>query len=87
MERPLTLSSEDIKVIESFVVSLYSVNCPLTQVNPGHQQIFAQLSRTFEYLPPTKAALTEHIKRATYQAGYVRGQPLIAEQVLPSPGK
>ena len=86
MERPLILSSEDIKAIESFVVSLYSVTCPLMEVNQARQQIFAQSSRTFEYLPPTKAALIEHIQRVTYQAGYVWGQSLVAEQVLPSPG-
>ena len=87
MERSLTLSSEDIKVIQSFVASLYSVNCTLTEVNSACQQIFAQLSRTFEYLPPTKAVLTEHGKRATYQAGYVWGKSLITEKVLPSPSK
>ena len=85
MQRPLTLSSEDIQVIESFVISLYSASCPLTEVNQARQQIFARSSRTFEYLPPTKAALIEHIKRVTYQAGYVWGQSLVAEQVLPSP--
>ena len=68
-ERSLTHPSEDIKVFESFVVSLYSATCPLTEVNKSRQQIFAQLSRTFEYLPPTKAALVEHIKRVTYQVG------------------
>ena len=86
MERPLVPSSEDIEVIERFVVTLYSVTCSFTEVNKARQQIFAQSSRTFEYLPPTKAALIEHTKRATYQAGYVWGQSLVAEQVLPSPG-
>ncbi len=69
MQRPLTLSLDDIHVIESFVVSLYSMTCSLMEVNQACQQIFAQSSRTFEYLPPTKAALIEHIKRVTYQAG------------------
>ena len=86
MERPITISSEDIKIIESFVVSLYSVTYPLTEVNQTRQQIFAQSSRTFEYLLPTKAAIIEHIKSATYQAGYVWGQSPVTEQVLPSPG-
>ena len=65
MERPRTITLEDIKVIDSFAVSLYSITCPFTEVNQAHQQIFVQPSRTFEYLPPTKAALIEHIKRAT----------------------
>ena len=70
MDKPDTPSSDDIAVIESFVISLYSVSCTLTDVNKARQQIFAQSSRTFEYLPPTKAALEEHIKRTTHQAGY-----------------
>ena len=85
MDKPDTPSSDDIAVIESFVISLYSVSCTLTDVNKARQQIFAQSSRTFEYLPPTKAALEEHIKRTTHQARYVWGQSIIAKQVLPSP--
>ncbi len=86
MQRPPTLSPEDIDVIESYVVLLYSITCSSTEVNQARQNIFAQSSRTFEYLPPTKAALIEHVKRVTYQAGYVWGQSLVANQVLPSPG-
>ena len=71
MDEPETPSSDDIGVIESFVISLYSVSSTLTDVNKARQQIFAQSSRTFEYLPPTKAALVEHIKRTTHLAGYV----------------
>ena len=85
MDKPETPSSYDIAVIESFVISLYSVSCSLTDVKQSAPQIFAQSSRTFEYLPPMKAALVEHIKRTTHQAGYVWGQSIIAKQVLPSP--
>ena len=85
VDKPETPSSDDIAVIESFVISLYSVYCTLTDVNHARQQIFAQSSRTFEYLPPTKAAMVEHVKRTTHQAGYVRGQSIIAKLVLPSP--
>ena len=87
MDKPETPSSDDIAVIESFVISLYSVSCTLTDVNQARQQIFAQSSHTFEYmyLPPTKAALVEHVKITTHQAGYVCGQSIIAKQVLPSP--
>jgi len=74
-----------LESFESFVVSLYSATSTLTEVNKARQQIFSQLTRTFEYLPPTKAALVEHIKRATFQAGYAWGQSLVAEQALPSP--
>ena len=61
MVKPETPSSDGIAVIESFVLSLYSISCTLTDVRQARQQIFAQSSRTFEYmyLPPTKAALVE----------------------------
>ena len=85
MDKPETPSSDDIAVIESFVISLYSVSCTLTDVNQAQQQIFAQPSRTFQYIQPTKAALVEHVKRTTHQAGYVWGQSNIAKLVLPSP--
>ena len=85
VDKPEAPSSDDIAVIESFVISLYSVSCTLMDVNQACQQIFAQSSRTFEYLPPTKASLVEHITRMTHQAGYVWGQSITAKQVLPSP--
>ena len=85
MDKPVSPSSDDIAVIESFVISLYSVSCTLTDVNQTRQQIIAQSFRTLEYLPPTKAALLEHVKRRTHQEGYVWGQPIIAKQVLSSP--
>ena len=46
----MTPSSDDIAVIENFVISLYSVSCTMTDVNQARQQIFAQSSQTFEYL-------------------------------------
>ena len=73
MDKPVTPSSDDIAVIESFVISLYSVSCTLTAVNQARQQIFAQSFRTYEYLPPTKAALVEHVKRRTRQERYMHG--------------
>ena len=83
MDKPETPSSDGIAVIESFVISLCSVSCTLTDVNQARQQIYAQSSRTFEYmyLPPTKTALVEHVKRTTHQSGYVWGQSIIAMQV------
>ena len=38
MDKPETPSSDGIAVIESFVISLYSVSCTLTDVNQARQQ-------------------------------------------------
>ena len=61
MERPLTITLEDIKVIDSFVVTLYSVTCTFTEV-------------TFEYLPPTKAALRAH--KESILSSWIRVRPI-----------
>ena len=58
--------SDDIAVIESFVMSLYSVACTLTDGKQVRHQTFAQSSRTFEYLPPTKTASVEHVKETRH---------------------
>ena len=47
--------------------------------------MFTQKGRSIENIPPTKAALTEQIKRATFQGGHVWGQALTPNPQLPSP--
>ena len=78
---PQALSDEDMEELERFVILLYSCACPLKRVSEARQSLFAQSSRTLENIPPSQAALTEHIKRATFQAGFIWGQAL-----LPCPG-
>ncbi|KAG7178153.1 putative Nuclear pore membrane glycoprotein 210-like 3, partial [Homarus americanus] len=82
MNRPLEKSAEDVTTIESFVVFPYSSTCPFRDVNQARQHIFARFSRSFEYIPPAKAALIEHVERVTYQAGYSHA----TKQKLPSSG-
>ncbi|CAG2202514.1 unnamed protein product [Mytilus edulis] len=49
-------------------------------------ELFARKQRQYDTIPPTRAALLEHTKRATYQGGHVWGQAVIHDQHLPSPG-
>ena len=66
--RPQTISIEDLALIERFTVLLYSRTCPLNDVNQARQALFAQGNRTIEHIPPNKAALEQHVRRAAYQA-------------------
>ena len=70
--------------LERFVVLMYDRTSEATEVNEARKQLFTQKSRTLENMPPTKAALEQHIKRATYQANiwYKALQP---DPQLPSP--
>ena len=39
----------------------------------------------FSHIPPTQGALLQHVKRAAFQAGFVRAQSMVEWQSLPSP--
>lgn len=82
---PQTVSDQDMAELERFVVLLYSRTCPNSRVNDARQTLFAQSSRTLENIPPSQAALAEHMKRTTFQAGFIWGQALVPIPVLPSP--
>ena len=69
------------------MVVMYSRTCPQQTVNEARQVLFAQGNKSIENIPPTKAALPQHIKRAAYQAGHVWGQALEPMQELPSPAE
>ena len=74
-----------IKPLERFVILLYDRTSSLECVNQSRKQLFTQKGRSIEGLPPTKAALIEHTKRAAYQAGHCWSQAMIAAPELPSP--
>ena len=54
--------------LERFVVLMYDSTSECLEVNVARKQLFIQKSRTLEIIPPTKAALEQHTKRASYQA-------------------
>ena len=82
-----TIYEEECHALERFVVVMYSRTCPHQTVNRARQVLFAQGNKSIENIPPTQAALAQHIKRATYQAGHVWGQALEPMQELPNPAE
>jgi len=84
---PSLVSDSSFTAIERFVVLLYDRMSSSSEVNVTRKQLFAQKGRTLDNIPPTQDALFQHIKRAAYQCGFVWGQCLIANPVLPSPSK
>ena len=74
--------------IERFVVLLYGCTSQLdVTFNAARKQLFSYGNRRLENLPPTRAALYQHVKHASFQAGYIWGKALIASPSLPSPGE
>ena len=72
--------------LQRFVLLLYDRTSECTRVDLCRKLLFAK-GRQIDRIPPTEAALKEHIKRAVYQAGYCWGQSLALHQHLPSPGE
>lgn len=75
-----------LSLLERFVVLLYDRTSSLEHVNEARKELFTKKGRTIDRLPPTQAALIQHIKRAAYQAGHCWAQVMIAAPELPSPG-
>ena len=71
-------------VIERFVILLYDRTSICTDINKARQILFARRTNV-KAIPPTRAALEQHVKRAVCQGGYVWGQSLVASPVLPPP--
>lgn len=87
------LSSEPADVqpflpdIQMFVVLMYDRSSSKMTVNALRQHLFTKKSRSMEALPPTEAALLQHVKRAAFQSGYSWYRCLSAQQTLPSPNQ
>ena len=84
---PSELSEECKRNIEMFVVLLYDRGSQLKSVDEARKQLFCTRSRSLGRIPPTSAALKQHILRASYQGGRVWSQVHLALQELPSPAE
>ena len=78
------ISDRTLEVIERFVVLMYSRTSDLSRVNDARKQLFAQKSRSLENIPPTQAALVQHLKRVCYQCN-CRNVCLSPDPQLPDP--
>ncbi len=82
------LSDETMKIFEHFLIILYERTSEFSELTEARKHLFTKKGRhRTESLPPTKAALTEHARRAAYQSGHIWGQALVPQMNLPDPGK
>ena len=64
------MDSTQMAKIERFVVLMYNKDCGLGKVNDARHHLFACGKRTLENLPPTQAALYQHVKRVLLQTSF-----------------
>ena len=80
---PSEIPEQVLRTIERFVILLYDRTSPCTDIDKARKKLFARKNNV-ELIPPTKAALEEHIKRAAYQGGHVWGKVLLPAPELPA---
>ena len=81
------ITSDDQEVIEQFVITMYDRSSSLTDIDAVRLDMFARKQRSYDSIPPTRAALTEQTKRAIYQAGCIWSQATLCHMESDSPGE
>ena len=83
---PSNITDEEVARLERFTILLYDRTSHLTSIDEARKHLFTKKGRTMDALPPSRAALIQHIKRAVYQGGHCWGKMLQVSIHLPSPG-
>ena len=78
-----TLESVHMQRIERFVVLMYSKTCGLATVDDARCHLFSTGSRSLENIPPTRAALFQHVKRSLLQVSFIWKQSTTCHQTIP----
>ena len=72
---PLSISKDDEKVIEKFIVLLYDISASF-KVDKTLKKLYSQKKSLFDNIPPTSASMKQHVRRAAFQASIIWGQAL-----------
>ena len=81
---PSETTNESTELLERCMVLMYIRTSEAKEVNDARRQLFTQKYRTLENIPPTQAALKQHIKRTCYQAN-CWNQALVVDRDMPEP--
>ena len=82
---PSQISDDGFAVLERFTISLYDCTSTLVNIDQAWQEMFARKGGARDAIPPTRAALLQHIKRTVYQGGHCWGNACKVKIALPSP--
>ena len=81
---PGQVSNEDVAVLERFTILLHDRTSDLMSIDETRKYLFTKKGRAMNAIPPTRAALVQHIRRAVYQGGHCWGKALHVSLNLPS---
>ena len=78
---------ELMPLFEQFIIFMYDKTSTCSSVDEARKDLFTRKGRSIDLIPPTSAALLQHVKRSAYQAGHVWGQALVSSPALPTPAE
>ena len=81
---PVEVNDENVATLKRFTILLYGRTSSMVNIDEARQELFTKKGRPMDAIPPTKAALVQHIKRAVYQGGHCWGKMLQTTMCMPS---
>ena len=82
---PPVVDDEDLEILEKFVVMMYDRSSTAEGVDEARLDMFAWKQRPYEAIPPTRSALKQHMKRASYQAACIWSQSTVCQPETQTP--
>ena len=70
---PSLIKDEDMNILQKFGITLYDRSSPATDVDEVRLDLFARKKKSNDAIPPTRADLVQHTKRAAYKVGSILG--------------
>ena len=67
---PKEITDDAMNIIERFVILLFDRTSTYTKVDHARRKLFPR-KHSMHQIPPTRAALEEHVKRAVSQSGHI----------------
>ena len=81
---PVEVNDENVATLERFTILLCGRTSSMVNIDEARQELFTKKGGPMDAIPPTKAALVQHIKRAVYQGGHCWGKMLQTTMFMPS---
>ena len=71
-DKPEDISEEYLDIIERFIIYLYDPASENTRLDEFRMVLFkGSLHNNLRLIPPSRVGLIEHVKRASYQGGWI----------------
>ena len=83
---PTGITEDQVTMLQCFTILLYNHTSSKVHIDEARKELFTIKGWAMDAIPPTRATLVQHIRRAVYQGGHCWGKMLQAAIGMPSVG-